>query len=539
MHCSPPSSSSSPDAGAPLSWLQAVGLIVVVWALSYLPHLGTLEARGEEVRRIFPAMSMLETGDWIMPTVDGQPYLRKPPLINWLIAVAFQLTGVVHEWTARLPSVLSVLALALGILGFARRWLSLVGALLAALFILTNIGLLEKGRLAEIEAVYIACFGLALVAWLYAEATPDGSWAGWLTAGLFLGAGLLTKGPLPILVFFYALVVPILWTTGRLRLLAGGRHWCLVAMAVLPFVVWSLAQSSRLGMRSMTQVWANELGSRVVTPDFNLGSYVESILRSVTNFLPWAVFLPLLWAKPVLAALPEPNRPRFLAMRRGLVIAFLAVALLPGARPRYTMPLLVPASLVLAQALTSWFPEVAARFWRRSLQVFAVVGILAAVAGPFIVGSTPERWILCLAIALVGSALCRRAARCQAVLDFALASAVSVVLLAGLYYALGVPILFKTRNIERKHAREIQAHLPPDSPLYAIRPEREGVLFHLGFRVRYATNVTELPSRSQVHVLVRDAPDKEAVGRMARAALVHSFVNREKQTFELWRIDPP
>ena len=94
------------------------------------------------------------------------PYFSKPPLINWLIAESFRWTGVRNEWAARLPSVCAVLALGLTAVWTLSRWLGPGGALLTAIFLLTNIGLMEKGRLAEIESLYLSLYGLALLTWL-------------------------------------------------------------------------------------------------------------------------------------------------------------------------------------------------------------------------------------------------------------------------------------------------------------------------------------------------------------------------------------
>ena len=52
---------------------------------------------------------MLETGNWLVPQVGGETYFRKPPLINWLVAASFKIFGQQNEWTARMPSVISVL----------------------------------------------------------------------------------------------------------------------------------------------------------------------------------------------------------------------------------------------------------------------------------------------------------------------------------------------------------------------------------------------------------------------------------------------
>jgi 4-amino-4-deoxy-L-arabinose transferase-like glycosyltransferase len=46
---------------------RAIVLVLVVWAVIYLPRLGSLEIKSEEGRRILPAVTMLETGNYIVP----------------------------------------------------------------------------------------------------------------------------------------------------------------------------------------------------------------------------------------------------------------------------------------------------------------------------------------------------------------------------------------------------------------------------------------------------------------------------------------
>jgi 4-amino-4-deoxy-L-arabinose transferase-like glycosyltransferase len=76
-------------------------LVIACWAAIYLPALGSLEIKGEEGRRILPAVTMLDTGNYLVPQVGSEPYYRKPPLVNWLVAVSFKVTGARNEWTAR------------------------------------------------------------------------------------------------------------------------------------------------------------------------------------------------------------------------------------------------------------------------------------------------------------------------------------------------------------------------------------------------------------------------------------------------------
>src|SRR5438105_1300331 len=118
----------------------SLSLVILCWATIYLPGLGSLEIKGEEGRRILPAVTMLETGNYLVPQVGSEPYYRKPPLVNWLVAASFKLTGLRNEWTARLPSVLCVLFVALAFVTVARGALGPNGSLMAALIWLTNFG---------------------------------------------------------------------------------------------------------------------------------------------------------------------------------------------------------------------------------------------------------------------------------------------------------------------------------------------------------------------------------------------------------------
>ena len=148
------------------SRLGTLTIVLLAWALIYLPSLGSIAIKGEEGRRILPAIRMLETGNYIVPQVGSNPYYRKPPLVNWLVAASFKISGVRNEWTARLPSVLAVLAVAMAFVTIARPSLGPRGSIVAALIWMTNIGMIEKGRLIEIEALYVSLCGLAIIFWL-------------------------------------------------------------------------------------------------------------------------------------------------------------------------------------------------------------------------------------------------------------------------------------------------------------------------------------------------------------------------------------
>ncbi len=110
------------------------------------------------------AREVIASGDWLVPTIGGQPWLEKPPLLIWLVASLSWGTGGVTGWSARVPSALAATAVALGVAVLAaRRWGPTVG-LLAGLIQATTAWTVLRGRLGEADILLAALVtGLMLV----------------------------------------------------------------------------------------------------------------------------------------------------------------------------------------------------------------------------------------------------------------------------------------------------------------------------------------------------------------------------------------
>src|SRR5919199_651010 len=87
--------------------------IIALWGLLYIPGLfrPALLDDADSVHAE-AAREMLLRHDWVTLHIDGIRYLEKAPLMYWSIAASFKIFGV-HEWSARLPLALGMLALLL------------------------------------------------------------------------------------------------------------------------------------------------------------------------------------------------------------------------------------------------------------------------------------------------------------------------------------------------------------------------------------------------------------------------------------------
>ena len=339
------------------SLLRNLLVVVAAWSAIYLPGLGSLEIKGEEGRRILPAVTMLQTGNYLVPQVGSDPYFNKPPLINWLVAGSFKIFGKRDEWAARLPSALCILVVALAFITVARGALGSDGALIGALVWMTSFGMIEKGRLIEIEALYVSLCGLAIVCWLSWWQTRRSAWLIWIVPWIFLGLGMLAKGPVH-LVFFYAVVIAVLWRTNELRAFWNWQHLLGVLLMLGIFAAWAIpCLQAMQNSNDVAHTWSRQFSGRLTGEDFKLSGWLLNIPRGLGYFLPWVLCLPLL------KRVPNERAPAW-----GIGISFVVISLLPGSLARYTMPLLVPAAWLVAILL------------REKLRLVLVVAGIACIA---------------------------------------------------------------------------------------------------------------------------------------------------------------
>ena len=104
--------------------IAALIALILACAAMLVPNLSYPLIEPDETRYAQIALEMNGSRDWITPTLDGIPYLDKPPLMYWLTATSFSVFGD-NEVAARLPSVISAIATILLTYWLGRR---LVGA---------------------------------------------------------------------------------------------------------------------------------------------------------------------------------------------------------------------------------------------------------------------------------------------------------------------------------------------------------------------------------------------------------------------------
>ncbi|RYD32445.1 MAG: hypothetical protein EOP86_15685 [Verrucomicrobiaceae bacterium] len=336
--------------------------ILITWGAIFLPGLGNTELKGEEGRRILPARRMMQTGDYVLPWSEGKPYHRKPPLVNWAIAGSFRLHGGESEWAARLPSALAVLMLALTAARAGRVIVGPQGAWWLPLAILTTIGTIEKGRLAEIEAIFLSLSGIGMLGWLAGWHRGGSPWGRWLWAGVWFGLASLAKGPV-FLPLFYGFAIIILQRSRQLKELLHPAHWAGLVLSLLLPLPWALAAAERMKALPPTsgdgqaQVWVNQIVKRLDPSAIDWKSYPLGPLETLLLLCPWALVSLYLWRRARRRWWPElseKDRALILGLGWGMLGMGLIYSLLPEARARFQLPLVAPNALMAVVMLAHW-----------------------------------------------------------------------------------------------------------------------------------------------------------------------------------------
>jgi len=523
----------------PLSRLNVFLIILLMWAAMYLPALGTRELRGEEARRIFPALNMLKTGDWLMPSIGGEAYHRKPPFINWLIAGSFILTGEQSELSARLPSALAILAFAGMLVWLRGDWLSLEARLVAAIIFLSSLGVIDKGRVIEIEATYIALTSMAVFAWWNTWARNGSAWALWLVPSIFLACGMLTKGP-PTLLFYYVPIVCSLAYARRLRVLWSPAHLAeMVVYLGLPLMWLVLARHQ--GGDSVAGAISAEMVARLTPLHIDRGRWLSELSNSFKYLLPWILFAPALWKHDLIAGLPSAHLPLFKGGRLGVTIAFVAVAVIPQNHGRYALAAVGALSVLLGWLLTGVeeLPD-RGRLWRQVVLAGYVAACLGAAFGLIAVrGDIWSAVLLCGAICLTIILMKEREAL-QTSVSLAVVSGVLAVLVT-LQYAMFAPVQRHRGEVNRPVAAEVNSLVPEHETIYAFRPGYLPFLFYVREPVTYLTEVGQIDDRVRFLLVREDAYrqlKEDPRFTLRSAATLYDFTYTHRGVVRLIQLSP-
>lgn len=368
-----------------------VALLLAAAALIGFASLGQRDVWApDEPKYALVAKEMIETGQFFLPHVNGEPYPDKPPLLFWLIAASSFVTGGVGQPAAVLPSVLSAL---LALLGTARLAHALsrgnrLATVLAPALLAISYRFFQNATCGQIDMLLTATEVWAFLWLVEGAGTLTGSPARpsrLVLAFLAMGLGTLSKGPVAILMPVGGLLLGA-WIAG-LRppwfVLRRGLAWLAFAA---PLLVW-LVPAAVVALDGSHGTWLHDL------------LFKQTVVRYASSWhhhapfwyffaVPWYDFFPTSLLIPAaLAGLwrrdAEPEERRVLRFLAGAVLFAIVFFSIPsGKRGLYILPTYPILATWLAIELERRLARVPRLLtWPRiAAGVLAVIGLAAVPA---------------------------------------------------------------------------------------------------------------------------------------------------------------
>ncbi len=339
-----------------------------------------------------------QSAQWVQSVADGRILIpldyygqmdRKPPLFYWLSgAITAASGGRANEVNSRAVSWLAAAALSVEVLFWSAAQMGVASGWLAFFLLLGTYGFASRATLALTDM--LLTFWIFTVWCLLYPKLEDRDASRWRTpaAGILLGLGVLTKGPVAIVL---PAIAAGLWLLFRKRsralaTLKRGWPWAILAIAVALGACWYVPASIAGGAHFFEIFVKENYGHFLPRAMGGTGEAARPIyyiaLRMFGGMMPISFLLPALLVALWTGAFDErARRPALYQLTFALtVLIFFSVA--SAKRDDYILPALPSLAIGFAALFTALKKPAAERGirWATLLRDVTVAGIVAVMA---------------------------------------------------------------------------------------------------------------------------------------------------------------
>ncbi len=369
-------------------------LLLAVLIIMFIPWLGeSLYNTKGEPRESIVAVSMLNSGNWILPVSFDYEIPYKPPFLAWCIAaISWLLGGQVTEFTSRVPSALACIFMAMATYAFFKRYRgSRFSGVLTALILATSIEVWRAASSCRVDMLNTAFMvGAMYSMYSFFENKCRGGLP-WL-AILLMSCSFLTKGPVGVALPCLVLGIYRLMTGDRFLPLLGRLFAAGVFSCVIP-AIWYIAAYKQGGDNFLSLVMEENFGRLTGSMSYESheNPWYYNVMTVVSGMAPYTLLCVFAlfsarWRKPASSGWLRSLRRRISAQDRATLFAevvaiviFVFYCIPKSKRSVYLLPI-YPMLAYFVALLVEWL--IANR--KKSLKVYgwviAVVSLIATSA---------------------------------------------------------------------------------------------------------------------------------------------------------------
>ncbi len=330
-----------------------LALLVVLGAAVFVPGLGTRDLwNPDEPRYAEVAREMRQTGDFLVPHLNGEIYSHKPPLFFWVVNAFAAVRGSVDETAARLPSAWGAVGALVVVFLLGDRLFGRRAAWYSAAAFGSSLAVLHQARVGQLDMLLTFLVALAMLFWVRGHFDRRAGYY-WLFFAT-LGLATLTKGPAGLLPPLFAVIAFLLGTRqrGELRRMRLGLGLALATAIVLAWFVPAAMAAGPDYLWQMTVYQNLERYFATVEIPITKGHhhpFYYYLLVVPAMLLPWSIFLPA--AAAAGRRLEGTDRRGFLFALSWAAATLVFFSLPASKRHVYVMTMLPGVALMIGVAL--------------------------------------------------------------------------------------------------------------------------------------------------------------------------------------------
>ncbi|NCI49775.1 phospholipid carrier-dependent glycosyltransferase [Sediminibacterium roseum] len=329
---------------------------------------------------------MMENRSYLQVFDLGMDYIDKPPMLFWLSSLSMRVFGV-HDWAYRIPSFLFALLAVyatyrLALLFYRREIAQLSAMVLAscqALFLITH----------DVRCDTMLLGWVALSLWQMAAWYQTNKWKHFCIAFIAIACGMMTKGPIALMVPAFAFVPHFVlrreWKQlFRWEYIAG---LAIIAVMLLPMSIGlyqqfdlhpgKIASGVKIDSGLRFYYWTQSFGRYTGENTYNELNYFTFLLENMLwSFLPWIVFflLGLVFAvRELVLKKFKLNAGEEWFSAGGFIITYCILARSQAQLPHYIFVVFPLAAIITAKFLFRLFFTGELAAWKKPLSVFHTV----------------------------------------------------------------------------------------------------------------------------------------------------------------------
>lgn len=319
-----------------------LAILLSVGTLIFLFNLGGRDLWDpDETRYAVVAREMRESGNWILPQLNGKIYAEKPPLFFWLVNLSVFFLGEDTEFANRLPSALAgVLTMILTFL-FGKKLFNERAGFFSAMILSTCFLFPQLSRWMLMDSLFTLFFTLTLFYFYLGHEDEEGRPKYYLLAGFFTALATLTKGPIA----FLPTIILLLYSFVQKEPQKARNLFYSFMISIALILIWLLPACWAGGETYKDRLLFGQTLGRFIEggKHFHAQSFFFYFIRFPLEFFPWTVFLPTVF---VFALKNGKNKSRrFLFV--WFITVFLFFTLSRGKKDNYILPLYPAAALLV------------------------------------------------------------------------------------------------------------------------------------------------------------------------------------------------